>query len=63
VKVTAQPPPSAEVKNDGAVPTVLRADLDYMEKLEFFILPGLELRPLGRPARKNHYTVCATAAL
>jgi hypothetical protein len=28
-----------------------RAGLDDMEKLNFFILPGLELRPLGRPAR------------
>jgi hypothetical protein len=29
----------------------LRADLDDLEKRKFLILPGLELRPLGRPAR------------
>jgi hypothetical protein len=28
-----------------------RAGLDYMEKRKFFTLPGLELRPLGCPAR------------
>jgi hypothetical protein len=28
-----------------------RAGLDYMEKRKFLTLPGLELRPLGRPAR------------
>jgi hypothetical protein len=27
-----------------------RADLDDVEKRKFLILPGLELRPLGRPA-------------
>jgi hypothetical protein len=27
-----------------------RAGLDEMEKWKFLILPGLELRPLGRPA-------------
>jgi hypothetical protein len=30
-----------------------RAGLDNMEKKKFFILPGLELRPLGRPARSQ----------
>jgi hypothetical protein len=29
----------------------LRADLDDLEKRKFLTLPGLELRPLGRPAR------------
>jgi hypothetical protein len=28
-----------------------RAGLDDVEKRKFLILPGLELRPLGRPAR------------
>jgi hypothetical protein len=28
----------------------LRAGLDDLEKREFFTLPGLELRPLGRPS-------------
>jgi hypothetical protein len=28
-----------------------RVDLDDMEKSKFLILPGLELRPVGRPAR------------
>jgi hypothetical protein len=28
-----------------------RAGLDDVEKRKFFTLPGLELRPLGRPAR------------
>jgi hypothetical protein len=28
-----------------------RADLDYVEKRKFFTPPGLELLPLGRPAR------------
>jgi hypothetical protein len=28
-----------------------RAGLDNVEKRKFFTLPGLELRPLGRPAR------------
>jgi hypothetical protein len=31
----------------------LRACLDDMEKREFLILPRLELRPLGRPARSQ----------
>jgi hypothetical protein len=29
----------------------LRAGLDNLEMRKFLILPGLELRPLGRPAR------------
>jgi hypothetical protein len=29
----------------------LRADQDDLEKRKFLTLPGLELRPLGRPAR------------
>jgi hypothetical protein len=29
----------------------LRADLDDLEKRKFLTLPGLELRPLNRPAR------------
>jgi hypothetical protein len=29
----------------------LRAGLDNLEKRKFLTLPGLELRPLGRPAR------------
>jgi hypothetical protein len=30
-----------------------RAGLDYMEKRKFLTLSGLELRPLGRPARSQ----------
>jgi hypothetical protein len=30
-----------------------RARLDDVEKTEFFTLPGLELRPLGRPVRSQ----------
>jgi hypothetical protein len=30
-----------------------RAGLDEMEKRKFLALPGLELRPLGRPARSQ----------
>jgi hypothetical protein len=30
-----------------------RAGLDEMEKRKFLTLPGLELRPLGRPARSQ----------
>jgi hypothetical protein len=30
-----------------------RACLDDVEKIQFLILPGLELRPLGRPARSQ----------
>jgi hypothetical protein len=29
----------------------LRAGLDYLEKRKYLTLSGLELRPLGRPAR------------
>jgi hypothetical protein len=31
----------------------LRAGLDAVEKMQFSILPGLELRPLGRAARNQ----------
>jgi hypothetical protein len=34
-----------------------RAGLDDLEKWEFLTLPGLQLRPLGRPTRR--YTDCA----
>jgi hypothetical protein len=34
----------------------LRAGLDDLEKRQFLTLPGLELRPLGRPARRNVIT-------
>jgi hypothetical protein len=30
-----------------------RVDLDDVEKLKFFTLPGLELRPFGRPTRSK----------
>jgi hypothetical protein len=30
-----------------------RAGLDDVEKRKFLFLPGLELRPLGRPARSQ----------
>jgi hypothetical protein len=30
-----------------------RAGLDDVEKIKFFTLPGLELRPLDRPARSQ----------
>jgi hypothetical protein len=30
-----------------------RADVDNVEKRKFLILPGLELRPLGRPVRNQ----------
>jgi hypothetical protein len=30
-----------------------RVRLDNMEKRQFLTLPGLELRPLGRPARSH----------
>jgi hypothetical protein len=30
-----------------------KAGLDDMEKRKFLTLPGLELRPLGRPARSQ----------
>jgi hypothetical protein len=31
----------------------LRAGLDEMEKRKFLTLPGLEIRPLGRPSRSQ----------
>jgi hypothetical protein len=31
----------------------LRAGLDDVKAMTFFSLPGLELRPLGRPARSQ----------
>jgi hypothetical protein len=31
----------------------LRAGLDDVEKTKYFTLPGLELPPLGRPARSQ----------
>jgi hypothetical protein len=35
------------------------AGLDYVEKGKFLTLPGLELRPLGRPARSQSlYRLC-----
>jgi hypothetical protein len=37
-----------------------RAGLDDVEKRKFFTLPGLELRPLGRPA--SRYTDYAISA-
>jgi hypothetical protein len=30
-----------------------KAGLDDIEELKFLTLPGLELRPLGRPARRQ----------
>jgi hypothetical protein len=33
-----------------------RAGLDDVEKREFFTLPGLKLRSLGRPAQSSRYT-------
>jgi hypothetical protein len=39
-----------------------RAGLDDVEKRKFFTLPGLELRPLGRPARSQSLTDCAIPA-
>jgi hypothetical protein len=41
----------------------LKAGINDMEKWEFFTLPGLELRPLGRPARSHYYTDYATTVL
>jgi hypothetical protein len=36
-----------------------RAGLDDMEKRKFLTLPGLELRPLSRPARRQSlYQLC-----
>jgi hypothetical protein len=39
-----------------------RAGLDDVEKRKFLTLPGLELRPLGRPAVASRYTDCAILA-
>jgi hypothetical protein len=39
-----------------------RAGLDNSEKRKFSTLPGLELRPLSRPARCSGYTDYATFA-
>jgi hypothetical protein len=36
-----------------------RAGLYDVEKIKFFILPGLELRPLGGPARYTDYVIPA----
>jgi hypothetical protein len=35
-----------------------RAGLDDVEKRKFLTLPGLELRPLGRPARSLKTDMC-----
>jgi hypothetical protein len=36
-----------------------RTGLDGMENLKFFVLPGLELRPFGRPSRNQLlYRLC-----
>jgi hypothetical protein len=40
----------------------LRAALDDLEKRKFLTLPGLELRPLGRPAVASRYTDYAIPA-
>jgi hypothetical protein len=40
----------------------LRAGLDDLEKRKFLTLPGLELRPLGRPAVASRYTDYAIPA-
>jgi hypothetical protein len=34
-----------------------RAGLDDVEKRKLFILPGLELRPLGRPASRYNFSI------
>jgi hypothetical protein len=39
------------------------ASLDEMEKRKFLTLPGLELQPLGRPARSQSYTDSTIQAL
>jgi hypothetical protein len=38
-----------------------RVSLDAAENRRFFTLPGIELRPLGRPA--SRYAECAIPAL
>jgi hypothetical protein len=35
-----------------------RTGLDDVEKRKFLTLPGLKLRPLGRPAIASRYTEC-----
>jgi hypothetical protein len=40
----------------------LRAGLDDLEKRKFLILPGLELRPFGRPALASRFTDYAIPA-
>jgi hypothetical protein len=39
-----------------------RAGLDDVEMRKFLTLPGLELRPLGRPALASRYTNYAIPA-
>jgi hypothetical protein len=39
-----------------------RAGLDDLEKRKFLTLPGLELRPFGRPAVASRYTDYAISA-
>jgi hypothetical protein len=39
-----------------------RASLDGVEERKILTLPGLELRPLGRPAVASRYTDCAIPA-
>jgi hypothetical protein len=41
----------------------LRASLDDLEKRKFLTLPGLELRPLGRPARSISKYGCHSKAV
>jgi hypothetical protein len=39
------------------------AGLDYLDKKQYLTLPGLEFRPLGRPARsQSRYSNCAIPA-
>jgi hypothetical protein len=40
-----------------------RAGLDDVEKRKFLTIPGLELRPLGRPAVASRYTDYAIPVL
>jgi hypothetical protein len=43
----------------------LRTGVDDMEKRKFLTLPGLELRPIGRPARSRytHYAIPAPSSV
>jgi hypothetical protein len=46
----------------------LKAGLDVVEKIKFLTLPGLELRPVGRPARSQslyrlRYPGCSNSML